>query len=186
MAVGGLGGPSLGTSAKGRQEPQERVTVRRQGLAPRSRSNHRHPGSPAEHATPVRAESSEWLRLASLPSGSAWQLPPSSCSPVSPDRRTQTTIRDLITCSPACLINLVMPGLKGLAKAVCTRSPCQCLPCCPREKQADHPRHWIAVAEPRRPRQTAGAFCSPPRIPSIVSLFLVWPSRRHATSPPRA
>jgi hypothetical protein len=111
---GGLGCGSLGTSAKGRQEPQERVTVRRQGLAPRPGSNHRPPATPVEHATPGKAESSQWLRLASVFMGSACQLPP-SCVARPPDADCRPQLAELITCSPACLINLVRPGLKRLS-----------------------------------------------------------------------
>lgn len=139
---------------------KERATVRRQGFTPRPASNHCHSVAPAEHATPDGAESSQWLRLASVFLGSAWQLSPSR-ELVFPDRRTLTTSLQtdhLLSCLSH------KPRYTRAERAVspvCTRSPC-------RRKQAD-PRHWIAVAEPGRPRQTATAIFL---LTSSQSLFL--------------
>lgn len=98
----GVGSKGLGTSAKGGQGPQERVTGRRQVAAASPRPNHCPSVTPRRASHPGPAGGFQWLSVLSLSSGSAWRC----LHPVSPDRRMHNPGTSLITWCLACLINL--------------------------------------------------------------------------------
>lgn len=97
-----MGSRGLGTSAKGGQGPQERVTGRRQVAAAGPLPNHCPSVTPCRASHPGTAGGFQWLSVLSLSSGSAWRC----LHPVSPDRRMHNPGTSLITWCLACLINL--------------------------------------------------------------------------------